>query len=90
VKTASASVKQIFNMNFAGTPTQNGTLFTMTKGASKLFVRQMVVPAGSSTVLAPDTSDNGIVSVNYTVRDSGLTDDTYLHVFQATASTAAA
>jgi len=90
VRTAAASIKQIFNMNFAGTPTQNGTLFTMAKGASKLFVRQMVVPSGAVTALVSDTSENQVISKNYTVTASGLTDDTYLHVFQAVASTATA
>jgi hypothetical protein len=90
VKTATASIKQIFNMNFAGTPVQNGNLYTMTVGASKLFARQMVVPSGAVTALVSDTSENQVISKNYTVTASGLTDDTYLHVFQAVASTVAA
>jgi hypothetical protein len=90
VKTATASIKQIFNMNFAGTPTQNGNLYTMTKGASKLFARQMIVPSGAVTALVSDTSENQVISKNYTVTANGLTDDTYLHVFQAVASSVAA
>ena len=95
VKVAPVGVKQIFNMNFAQnfgpTLTQSGNLYTTTIGNSKLFMRQVIVPAGATTALKTVTGGalnnlpGGLyaTSRNYQVTAGGQTDDTFLHVFQA-------
>jgi hypothetical protein len=84
VAVAQTGVKQIFNMNFAATPTQSGGVYTLTVGASKLFARQLVAPPSAVTALVAQTEpDNGTTSTNYKITVSGQTDDTFLHVFQA-------
>lgn len=81
VEVANANVKTIFNLNFANTPSQTGNMYTMTRGNSKLFMRELV-PASATPVIAPIQGD-GITSANFQLIMNG-TDNSFLHVFQAT------
>ncbi len=85
-KVADASTKQIFNMNFVNSPTQDGNLFTEDVGSSKLFVEALIVPEGSETSIKQIKSDFPITSINYQETVSGKTGETFLHVFQAAAN----
>jgi len=87
-QTANANVRKIFNLNFSGPLTQNGAVFSMTKGASKLFMRS-VLPANPNPTFGTVT-EYGTTSHKYQVTETGATQSNFLHVFEAGATSVGA
>ena len=87
-QTFNTAVKKYFNCNFSATPAVAGNLATAVLGQSKLFMRTLV-PAGTVPVIIPITGQ-AIAKSNYQEMVTGQANSSFLHVFEATASTQAA
>ncbi|MBW8889890.1 MAG: hypothetical protein JF616_19190 [Fibrobacteres bacterium] len=88
-RTANAAVKQIFNCNFPGLPSRTGDVFSVAKGASKLFMKSLA-PSGAAPAIAIAATAGNPVIFNYQETFSGSADHTFLHVFQAASKDSAA
>jgi hypothetical protein len=94
-QTTNAGTKKFFNMNFGGTIARSGDVFSAVTGQSKVFMRSVIpanptptiTPKGSQMESDPDNTTYPIQGDNYQViLPTGQTDDTFLHVFQATSA----
>lgn len=87
VKTGNAGVRKIFNCNFPAPPSLSGGVYTVTKGASKLFYKP-VVPSGIAPVIVNIPGKDANYR-NLQVTQAGASNHNFLNVFEAVASTTA-
>jgi hypothetical protein len=86
IKTGNVNVKKIFNCNYAMPPTIANGVYTVTKGASKLFHKPIVPSTVTPVITSIPTKDANFRNSQITV--SGQLNHSFLNVFEATASSA--
>lgn len=85
---ANPGIRKTFNVNFAGTMTNQSGIWSSTVGQSRLFMQPLL--STPTPVVSPLAGGNGMSSTNFQETISGNLDDVFLHVFQATDSSAVA
>ncbi len=85
------NVKKIFNLNFPGAPSQNGSVYTETVGNSNLFFKSLL-PNTPAAVIAPITIPDDPQKPDersFQVTKTGSLQDNFFYVFEATDKTQA-
>ncbi len=82
VQVANSAIKRVFNLNFGGPLTGQGSARSATVVNSKLFMQTVSSPGGTP-IVSPLTGANGQTSSNYQETASGNLKDVFIHVFQA-------
>ncbi|HEX7150273.1 MAG TPA: right-handed parallel beta-helix repeat-containing protein [Thermoanaerobaculia bacterium] len=82
MQVAHPAIRKTFNVNFGGTLTNQGGIWTAALGQSKLFMQPLLNSV--TPVTAPLSGANISPSINFQETLSGNLKDVFLHVFQAT------
>jgi len=85
---ANPAVKKIFNLNFnAPSLARTGNVFSMTRGASKLFVRALTPGNPTPVTTNLDYNNGSNNATNYQITTVGQAAGTFLHLFELAGAT---